>query len=570
NTYKLRASIYTKHSEKVATAASIYYNSTDGLFENSYTGELCDWETSMGARLKVAYRGANNLRIENTTSAASVDQGGYPYRLIDSNEVSYNQPASYDRTSISNGTTVKYQGGNYSLASITSYQYIDDDMYFDNDFTTDDYFTLRQAIKEHSITEDIVYRSEHDSPYNYLIGAFGFYKNQNMDAPVTFKEYGINNLILYYVNKYLGEPNNREYIWDESEFILNSLFTNRAMGGALYHESKYETERLLLAAGVRLDYERASLKYINTTDSSYSIYYSDGTSKSKSISIGEGDKIATDFLELLPKASALYRIGRHNQSSIYISAAKGYKAGGFNTQMFSDILQQRVMSEFGISASSYDTDEIITYKPEHSWNFEVGSHLENLNRTLAADLTLFYIDCRDQQLTLFPEGQTTGRMMTNAGRSRSYGAEAALAAKLSERVNFRGSYGYTNAKFVDYIDGEDNYAGNFVPYAPQHTLYAELSYTQPTSLSWIERIGFDLNSSGAGRIYWNEDNSCLQPLYALVGAAIRLEQENYTLSFWAKNILNQEYNTFYFMSMEREFVQSGRPRTIGATLTINL
>ncbi len=570
NTYKLRTSLYSKHSEKFASAASIYYNSTDGFFENLYTEELCDWEKSFGGRLKLSYRSSSNLRIENTTAASMVEQGGYAYRLIDSDDVNYNEPASYDRLSVSNGTTVKYQGENYSIASITSYQYLDDDMYFDNDFTEKDYFTLRQAIKEHSVTEDIVYRSERNSPYNFLFGAFGFYKNQNMDAPVTFKEYGIDNLILKYVNQYLGEPNGRLYKWDDSEFALNSLFTNRAMGGALYHESRYESKRWLATAGVRLDYERATLKYGNFTDSSYTIYYEDGGQKSKPISISDGDKIGTDFLEFLPKASLLYRVGASLQSSIYISAAKGYKAGGFNTQMFSDILQQKIMSKFGISASPYDTDEIITYKPEHSWNFEVGSHLISRNRAVAADVALFYIDCQDQQITVFPKGETTGRMMANAGRSRSFGAEASFSADISTRVKFNSSYGYTNAKFTKYNNGENDYSGNYVPYAPQHTLYAEVSYTQPTNLSWAERVVFSANTSGAGKIYWNEDNSCSQPLYALLGASIRVENDKYALSLWAKNILDTKYNTFYFMSMGREFVQSGRPGTIGATLIINL
>ncbi|MFI3333169.1 MAG: TonB-dependent receptor plug domain-containing protein [Rikenellaceae bacterium] len=569
NSYKLRASIYSKHSKELATAISAYYTSSDGIFENSYTGKLCDWEQSGGARVKVAYRGAENIRVENTTAAAIIKQGGYPYMQLESQEINYNDPASYDRTTISNGTTVKYQGVDYSLASITSYQYINDDMFFDNDFTEYDYFTLRQAIKEHSVTEDLVYHTETDSPYNMLIGAFGFFKHQKMAAPVTFKEYGINGLILDNANNYFDPY---YFVWDDDIFVLNSDFTNTTAGGALYHESSYETEKWSITAGIRFDFERASLNYRNYTSTSCTLY--DGNNQVyflKQIELDDSDKTSLNFFEILPKLNIIYRFGQYNQSSIYTSIAKGYKAGGFNTQMFSDILQQRVMEEFGISfGSSYDTDEIISYKPEHSWNYEIGSHLMSANRDFSTDIALFYIDCRDQQLTVFPEGQTTGRMMTNAGGSISYGAEVSVAAKLSPSLSFNGSYGYTCAKFTEYISGTDDYAGNYVPYAPQHTLFAEMSYTQPLRSTWIERIGFDINTSGAGRIYWNEDNSFSQPLYALLGAVIRFESEKYELSLWAKNILNEEYNTFYFKSMEREFVQQGRPRIFGATLTINL
>ncbi len=569
NSYRLRTSVYSLHSDKLATAISAYYSSSDGLFENSYSGELCDWERNFGGRFKVDYRGESGLRVENTFAASALEQGGYAYRLLESEEVDYNTPSSYDRIAVSNGTTLKYQGEGYSLASITSYQYLDDDMFLDNDFTAEDYFTLQQKITEHSFTEDLVYRSERDSPYNYLLGAFGFFKHQYMEAPVTFKEYGIDELILASANTYLGSL---YYDWDDDSFVLNSDFITQTYGAALYHESAWQSGRWAVTAGLRVDYELSKLRYHNYCTTSSTLYNaSDESLATVNVNINTIDDTTQSYFELLPKASVQYSLGQYNQSSIYASISKGYKAGGFNTQIFSDILQVKVKEKFNIpNTSPYDTDEIITYKPEQSWNYEVGSHIESHSGDLTLNAALFYIDCRNQQLTVFPEGQTTGRMMTNAGRSRSYGAEIATAARFCESFRVSASYGYTNAKFIDYISGEDDYAGNFVPYAPQHTFFAEALYYLPVESDWLDRVGFAVNSNGAGRIYWNEDNSCSQPLYSLLGATIRLEHRDYTLSLWAKNLLDAEYNTFYFMSMDNEFVQSGRPRTLGATLTINL
>ncbi len=81
---------------------------------------------------------------------------------------------------------------------------------------------------------------------------------------------------------------------------------------------------------------------------------------------------------------------------------------------------------------------------------------------------------------------------------------------------------------------------------------------------------FDVNTTGAGRIYWNEETSLSQPFYSLLNASITFEMERFNISIWGRNLLDTEYNTFYFKSMEREFVQVGLPTTFGVTLNINL
>ena len=46
-------------------------------------------------------------------------------------------------------------------------------------------------------------------------------------------------------------------------------------------------------------------------------------------------------VELLPKVSALYMATQ--RLTLYATATRGYRAGGFNTQIFSDILQNKTM-----------------------------------------------------------------------------------------------------------------------------------------------------------------------------------------------------------------------------------
>ena len=60
--------------------------------------------------------------------------------------------------------------------------------------------------------------------------------------------------------------------------------------------------------------------------------------------------------------------------------------------MFSDVLQQKLMNIMGLSAN-YNIDEVVGYKPEQSWNTELGTHLTSDNGKIIADISAFYIRC---------------------------------------------------------------------------------------------------------------------------------------------------------------------------------
>ena len=45
-------------------------------------------------------------------------------------------------------------------------------------------------------------------------------------------------------------------------------------------------------------------------------------------------------------------MGSSRRNTLYATVSKGYKAGGFNTQMFSDVLQQQVMKQMDSARST--------------------------------------------------------------------------------------------------------------------------------------------------------------------------------------------------------------------------
>lgn len=541
------------------------YGSRKGTFVNQYNGEKIDHERNLSGRLKFYHRMTDGIVLQNTASFGILRQGGYPYEFKDTGEISYNDTCFYKRFTFTDGLSLRLSCDNFSVTSITSVQHINDNMTLDQDFLPEDFFTLTQKKNETSLTEDLVISGNVGDQYRWLNGIFGFYKHLDMHAPVTFKDKGISELI----EDHRNDANPLYPIsWNERTFGLNSDFKVPVWGLSAYHESDFTLGDFTFSAALRIDYEHSSLDYRSFCETGYSIYQKDGLSYSffrdVDIDIDDTGKLSQNFLTLLPKFSVSYSLPQ-NIGNIYVNFSKGYKAGGFNTQMFSDVLQQRLMGIMGIGAQ-YGIDDIVSYKPEKSWNYEIGSHISVAGSLLEIDIAAFFIDCRDQQLTMFPNGTTTGRIMANAGKTHSFGGELSVRANLTDRLTLAGSYGYTNARFRKFSDGINNYKGNYLPYAPRNTLFLQGVWGVPTHNSILGNITFDLNMRGIGSIYWNEANTEFQNLYFLLGAGITLGTDTLNLQLWGKNLTDTKYYTFYFMSMGNEFLQRGRGPEIGATL----
>lgn len=567
---KMGVSHYGRLSPVLAMGVSGYLNYLDGFFTNAYTGCKADTEKSGSLRWRTVWKPSPRVDVSNIAALSLSRQGGYPYAWAGTGEIAYNDTCYYRRNSFSDGLTIGYDAGAWTLSSITSLQYIDDEMCLDQDFRPIDYFTLVQRRHEWTVTQDIVARGHSGDAYDWLGGVFGFSRHTSMYAPVTFKDDGIADLIVGHRNEYNPYYPIR---WDEDSFLLGSDFSYPVYGLAAYHQSTLRLGHLTLTGGLRLDYEHAALRYRSTARSSYTILDASRPGEEptvfdrRTIDIDDRGRLSQHFLELLPKVTASWRLPMPSASEVYLSVGKGYKSGGYNTQMFSDVLQQRVMGTMGM-AEKYKVEDIVTYRPEKSWNYEAGAHITCADGRVGTDLAAFLIDIRDQQLTMFPEGTTTGRITTNAGRSRSVGFEATVRYNPTAKWLISASYGYTDARFRRFWNGRENFRGNRVPYAPANTLFGSVTYRTPVS-HILDMLTANLNLRGIGDLYWDEANTRHQPFYALVGASVSLRSGWWELDLWAENLLSARYDVFSFVSVSETFAQRGRPRQLGVTLRLS-
>lgn len=64
-----------------------------------------------------------------------------------------------------------------------------------------------------------------------------------------------------------------------------------------------------------------------------------------------------------------------------------------------------------------DARSATEYKPEQTWNYEIGTHLNLFNNRLRTDAALFWLETRDQQISRFAGASGLGRETVNAGKA---------------------------------------------------------------------------------------------------------------------------------------------------------
>lgn len=568
NTLRANASVYSGNH-----ALSAGFRHSDGYTMNEYKGTLCDPYDGGSIRWRWDRRLSGKTVVGNILQASFSKEGGFAYGRYEDgygiHPVSYNDEGSYGRFSLLEGFKLQERGEKVHLDASASVQLLSDDMRMDQDFTSLSVFTLQQRQRSGALTAEVVARpSSPKEHWNPMTGVFLFGRYNMMDAPVNFKYDGIQTLILDNANSHIPPVIGRLEIPDPQLPILSS-FDIGSWGAAIFHESVFSWGRWQLTAGLRIDYEGASMGYDCSSTMNYQ--FVPIMTGLKAFRLPYTGSIGHSCIELLPKLNILLEVAEG--FFLYGTASKGYRAGGFNTQIFSDILQNKMMNGLMEDLGVYPDIPAVSvgagnteYDPEEAWNTELGIRLSG-SQGLSLEASVYRMDGINQQLTVFPPGMSTGRMMTNAGKSRSIGAEAEVAYR-GERISFRLSGSRTDARFVSYKSGDNDYSGLRIPYVPCNTLYSMLQYRQPLGRERYLSLMGDLR--GNGPVCWNEDNTLEEDFHMVPGARVSFLFTKGEIYLRGENLTGSRLPLFYFKSVGREFFSLSAPTTLAIGLYLNL
>ena len=237
----------------------------------------------------------------------------------------------------------------------------------------------------------------------------------------------------------------------------------------------------------------------------------------------------------------------------YVTASRGYKAGGFN-------IGQLV------------PDDRRTFAPEYLWNLETGLRLAAPDSHLAGELSLFYMWRDDQQVaTSFqvdPGDPLSYIFFTNnAASGRNYGLEAELDWRPLPPLRVQGTLGLLHTEYIDYLYGDRNLDGREQAHAP--------SWQYSLAMEWLGPRGLMVRAdvSGSDAFYFDASHDQRSEPRTLVNLKAGWSGPSWSAYLWGRNVFDESYAVrgFYFGLEPPDFanelyVQRGDPRQFGVTL----
>ena len=631
---------FHRPSENFAFSVAGFYSGLKGFINNQNFDKKNDLSNEAGGKVRLIWQPNTNLKFDWTADYQYVNQNGFgygefhPFDYLPTLYSSSFEPADetvldpattimngYKRNMFTTGLNISYNTDKLLFTSTTSYQYLRDLMNMDQDYMAGDYLLLSQCQKMNAFTQEFVLRSHDTSRWQHATGLFGSYQWLSTDAPVNFGD-GITGPIGTAITNAMKNamqqsmyPRMYQQMLEAmlaqgmpqavaeaqaataaqtavdkvlsgvsmtAEMAVPETFKTPQMSLGLYHESNFLlTDRLKATLGLRLAHDWVKIEY----DALAYMNMTGGTAEHQAtyhLTSHVQDSRSKSFTQLLPKFGLTYSFDE-NIGNIYALVSKGYRAGGYNIQMFSDILQtdltanqQNAMrGDYDVQHTSQDYDiieETIAYKPEESWNYELGTHLNLFGGSTHFDLALYYMQVRNQQLSVMAPGYNYGRVMVNAGKSHSCGLEATLRGRLFDNaLDWGATYAFTHAKFDEYDTwyamNTTSYKDNYVPFVPQHTFSAMADWH-------IGKFTIGANVSGQGKTWWDEANTCAQKFYAVLGAHADYDFGPVIVTLWGRNLTDTKYNTFAIQSSAaggtRYFAQKANPIQVGLDVNIHL
>jgi iron complex outermembrane recepter protein len=194
-------------------------------------------------------------------------------------------------------------------------------------------------------------------------------------------------------------------------------------------------KRLKAIAGVRVS--RVELRYYQTSYGPFTGRFPDSYG---TVTQGNGANSP-----VTPKFGLQYQFSENNMA--YVTAAKGFRAGGVNAQISQSICETG-LNQVGITAADIPPQ----FDPDTVWSYELGGKFRALENKLQFNAAVYRINWTGVQATAAIPG-CAFTPVVNGGRARSEGVDLQFQYRPTRHLNLGGSVAYTYARYLDPVAG---------------------------------------------------------------------------------------------------------------------
>ena len=249
----------------------------------------------------------------------------------------------------------------------------------------------------------------------------------------------------------------------------------------------------------------------------------------------------------------------NDHAMVYLSGARGYKAGGFNLD--------RVQSSNGLSSGGAGVLPVLdtSFPGEFVDSYELGTKTTWLGGNLLLNATLFHQAYSDFQLNSFLGTSFVVRSIPEV-TSRGVDAEVLWQARSVKGLMLQGGVTYAKTEYGDDIPGCDfvgptqvsaacpsvgalyKLPGAQVSFAPEVSASAALTYEREIDEGVMARFNIGAKYMSEFNTGSDLDPEKMQDAYTVVNARIGVgaSDRSWLLELWGLNIFNKYYTQVGF------------------------
>ena len=503
-----------RNPEELMFRFSLYRNQSDGFRRNEFlnedTNELDEWTS----RFRLIWNPNSDLSVDTTFFHAYLDNGYDEFALDNNGRRTFSDEPGRDfQRSLGGSVRVTYDGWQgVRLTSITSGTYTDSFYSYDEDWTWASYQGISELDRERrNIAQEVRLDSAPDA--ERVLGLIDRW-TLGAYAGVTAES-----------SQYLRGTTNRVPRLD-TDFTSE----NYAIFGQAGHDL---TKRDRLILGLRLEHVDTSADSLNPRN---------------------GDSFSPDFSDTMLGGKLTYEHDINERLLGFASIARGYKAGGLN-----------------LDAREIDpAKDPLTFETEGLWNYEAGVRGNWMDGRLTSALTGFYLQRENTQVRYSDGvGGEFSFAEENAGDAYVSGLEIESGLQVNDQLSLYSSLGLMTSSIDAYDLTKGGTGGG-------RELAATPAQTWSLGGRYQHESGFfsTLDLTGRSEFYESNDHNEKRDGFFNVNASIGYTKDEWTVSLWVRNLLNEDYaqRVFFFGNdpaidyEARRYESLAQPQQFGITI----